>query len=287
MLEQQLQPLRALNGLFHFLDLTLRQSFPTWANRSVISQTVEKDFDLIQRKAHLAGKTNEKHSVQRVGRVASLASYAFSRLQYAHAFVVPDRRRIQTAASREFPDLHRSSSSKRLDLKSTLSLSILHIGLTSPIGGPMNTQTTSARKPPIVAALIAVLILGGVTARALFSKSFIPKSPEQTMTTQTRFYCNMKALSGTERIKHLALTGKLIMFRKEIVESEKGYEFQFSPSTVSLADLASWVSAESKCCPFFDFHIDLEKEGRLVCLRLTGEDGIKEFIRSEFKVAMK
>src|SRR6266404_5791229 len=41
---------------------------------------------------------------------------------------------------------------------------------------------------------------------------------------------------------------------------------------------------QSKCCPFFDFHIDLEGEGKLVCLRLTGEEGIKAFIRAEFKV---
>ena len=104
------------------------------------------------------------------------------------------------------------------------------------------------------------------------------------MTTQSRFYCNMKALSHTERIKHMLLTGKLIMARKEIVETETGYEFQFSPSNVSVEDLANWVVAESKCCPFFDFHIDLEEEGRLLCLRLTGEEGVKEFIRSEFKV---
>jgi len=48
--------------------------------------------------------------------------------------------------------------------------------------------------------------------------------------------------------------------------------------------LAEWVAAESKCCPFFDFHIDLEREGKLVCLRLTGEEGIKAFIRAECKI---
>jgi len=105
------------------------------------------------------------------------------------------------------------------------------------------------------------------------------------MTTQSRFYCNMKALSHTERIKHMMLTGKLIMTRKEIVELERGYEFQFSPTNVSSVELANWVVAESKCCPFFDFHIDLEKEGHLLCLRLTGDEGIKQFIRSEFKIA--
>jgi len=36
--------------------------------------------------------------------------------------------------------------------------------------------------------------------------------------------------------------------------------------------------------PFFDFHIDVEREGKLLCLRLTGEEGIKAFIRAEFGV---
>jgi len=69
--------------------------------------------------------------------------------------------------------------------------------------------------------------------------------------------------------------------------NRKGYEFQYSPSNVSIGELADWVVAEGKCCPFFDFHIDLEREGKLLCLRLTGEEGIKPFIRSEFQVPSK
>jgi hypothetical protein len=109
----------------------------------------------------------------------------------------------------------------------------------------------------------------------------------QTMTTQSKFYCNIKALNPTERAHHKQLTDKLIASRREIVEMERGYEFQFSPSNVSPAELADWVSAESKCCPFFDFHIDLEREGSLLCLRLAGEEGIKPFIRVEFQVPAK
>src|SRR6266581_2353044 len=95
------------------------------------------------------------------------------------------------------------------------------------------------------------------------------------------------ALNPAERVRHKELTDKLIAARKEIVETEKGYEFQYSPSNVSLAELADWVAAEGKCCPFFDFHIDLEREGKLLCLRLTGEEGIKPFIRAEFQVPAK
>src|SRR6202158_3211701 len=93
------------------------------------------------------------------------------------------------------------------------------------------------------------------------------------------FYCNVKALNPEERARHKHLTEKLIAVREEVVETAKGYEFQFSPATITLAELAKWVAAEGKCCPFFDFHIDLEREGKLLWLRLTGEDGGKGFIR--------
>ncbi len=110
---------------------------------------------------------------------------------------------------------------------------------------------------------------------------------EKQTVTQSKFYCNIKALSPAERASHKQLTDKLMALRRETVESEKGYEFQYSPKEVSLSELAEWVVAEGKCCPFFDFHIDLEREGGLLCLRLTGAEGIKAFIRAELPVGTK
>ena len=107
------------------------------------------------------------------------------------------------------------------------------------------------------------------------------------MTTGSKFFCNIKALAPAERAEHKQLTEKLISNRTEIVETETGYEFQFNPLVVSITELADWALAESKCCPFFDFHIDLEREGTLVCLRLTGDPGIKHFIQSEFQLEVR
>jgi len=135
---------------------------------------------------------------------------------------------------------------------------------------------------------LAALTLGGETAglRALDLVRAADQEKEM-VTTHGKFYCNTRALTATERARHKQMTDKLMSVRKEVVETEKGYEFQYSPSDISLLELADWVVAEGKCCPFFDFHIDLEREGRLLCLRLTGDDGIKGFIRSEFSVAAK
>jgi hypothetical protein len=143
------------------------------------------------------------------------------------------------------------------------------------------------RKQGLAVAGLAALLSSGALIQASPQGTETKKKEKQVLTTQNKFYCNMKALSPAERVSHKQLTDRLIAVRKEIVETEKGYEFQYSPSNVSLAELASWVAAEGKCCPFFDFHIDLEREGSLLCLRLTGDEGVKPFIRSEFQVPTK
>jgi len=141
------------------------------------------------------------------------------------------------------------------------------------------------KKSAVVVTLALWMGSGAAMGLAAQSSAIIVQPERQVATVQSRFYCNIKALTPEERTRHKQLSEKLMAARKEMVETEKGYEFQYSPGDVSVAELAEWVAAESKCCPFFDFHIDLEREGRLVCLRLTGEEGIKAFIRAEFKVA--
>jgi hypothetical protein len=136
------------------------------------------------------------------------------------------------------------------------------------------------RKP----TLTAMLAFGVVSSfgNAIAAQTVPTRNQEKEVVMQSKFYCNTKALNPTDRARHKLLTEKLIGQRTRIVETEKGYEFQYNPSTVSLAELTEWVATESKCCPFFDFHIDLENEGTLLCLRLTGAKGVKEFVRAEF-----
>jgi hypothetical protein len=131
--------------------------------------------------------------------------------------------------------------------------------------------------------LTAVMLASGAVGKPV-SAATIAKTAQGQTAKESKFYCNIKALNPDERRHHKELTELLIASRAQIVETDKGYEFQYSPATISLAQLADWVAAEGKCCPFFDFHIDLEREGSLLCLRLTGADRIKPFLRREFQV---
>jgi len=151
-----------------------------------------------------------------------------------------------------------------------------------------NEKFTPTWKLSLLGAALALLMAGTGAVRMQAQTETKKMNAEgQQMTTQSKFYCNRQALNPTERAHHKQLSDKLLATRTNIVETEKGYEFQFSPSTISLAELADWVAAEGKCCQFFDFHIDLERQGTLLCLRLTGEEGIKTFIRAEFQVPVK
>jgi hypothetical protein len=134
---------------------------------------------------------------------------------------------------------------------------------------------------------VMALVLVSVGWDVIAVQAVPERKQEKEPVMQGKFYCNTRALNPSERAHHKLLTDKLVAERTQIVETEKGYEFQYSPSTVSLAELADWVAAESKCCPFFGFHIDLENEGKLLCLRLTGEERIKAFVRAEFLVPAK
>ena len=59
------------------------------------------------------------------------------------------------------------------------------------------------------------------------------------------------------------------------------------PKTLAIREpipVSQWIAYERKCCPFFDFALEIPKDSGPVWLRITGERGIKDFIRTEFEL---
>jgi hypothetical protein len=77
--------------------------------------------------------------------------------------------------------------------------------------------------------------------------------------------------------------GEMAASQVETKELPNGYAYRYRPGGVSLVELADWVESERRCCPFFDMAIETEREGGPVWLKITGRQGVKEFIRGEFK----
>jgi len=98
---------------------------------------------------------------------------------------------------------------------------------------------------------------------------------------QSPLACDMTAIPVEQRPVHLTKSRELFSKIQETRELSNGYEFRFADESEVLKRLAEFVSLEKLCCPFLRFEIEVEAESGPVWLRLTGREGVKEFIREE------
>jgi hypothetical protein len=121
------------------------------------------------------------------------------------------------------------------------------------------------------------------TARKTMTKTSNASNPKND-DSEAPFACSMTALSAAERAHHKDLSAELHAAVKEIRELPNGYAFRLSGERRSLAMLSEWVSLERLCCPFFTFQIEAASETQPVWLRITGREGVKVFMQSEFGI---
>jgi hypothetical protein len=101
--------------------------------------------------------------------------------------------------------------------------------------------------------------------------------------TWAHLACDLNAFGAEEHKRYVSLTKQL---RSAIVEERElndGYAFQISVERLSPTTIAEWIMLEQKCCPFFEFDLRFEANRGPVWLDLTGQPGVKDFIRDEFK----
>src|SRR5215470_6931201 len=100
---------------------------------------------------------------------------------------------------------------------------------------------------------------------------------------QSPLACDMTAIPAAQRPLHLAKSREMFSQIEETCELSNGYEFRFTDGPDVLKRLADFVSLEKLCCPFLKFEIEVEAENGPVWLRLSGREGVKEFIQEEVR----
>lgn len=67
---------------------------------------------------------------------------------------------------------------------------------------------------------------------------------------------------------------------EERQELERGYAFRFPGDGGWAVKIAGFAATERECCAFFRFELTFEPELGPIWLKLTGPDGVKEFIEA-------
>ena len=109
--------------------------------------------------------------------------------------------------------------------------------------------------------LLVLLFIGGALAQ-----------------TEPPIACNLKALTAAQR-KELGVTGghaiAAITSSRELAD---GYAFRIDPARASIVDVAQWLDLWRRCCPFYEFEIDLHAADGGMWLSVKGRPGVKEYI---------
>ncbi|MEW6195581.1 MAG: hypothetical protein AB1521_10545 [Bacteroidota bacterium] len=97
------------------------------------------------------------------------------------------------------------------------------------------------------------------------------------------FACNMSAIEQSMRSVHIETIKKVFQSTKEIKEISDGFAFLLSSENNTLLNLMTFIDKERLCCPFFGFIIKIESDGGNVWLKINGPNGVKDFIKAEFR----
>jgi hypothetical protein len=142
-----------------------------------------------------------------------------------------------------------------------------------------------------IAVLACALLQAGYAAPQVQTGGQRPAAQEGTKmnaesktATEQPFFCNLSAMDADQRKHHRELTERLRQSVKEVRELADGYGFRFPAETADITLVAEWVALERLCCPFFTFQLEVGSDDKPLWLRITGREGVKPFMQSEFGI---
>jgi hypothetical protein len=117
------------------------------------------------------------------------------------------------------------------------------------------------------------------TLKALLAMS-LTLAPIHRASAGGNFICNLSVLTKAERARDKELAGVMRAALIEKTELSNGYAFRFDPKVLS--QLAEWTYIVVKCCQPVHYQVEVGPQpGGALWWRLTGEEGVKEFIEDE------
>jgi len=90
--------------------------------------------------------------------------------------------------------------------------------------------------------------------------------------------------TGTEGVARMREVAALFQQARAVDKGEDGYLFRFSDDDGIVEQLAGFVVAERRCCPFLTFDLHIGPAGSESTLRLSGDVDVTAFIAATFVI---
>jgi hypothetical protein len=92
----------------------------------------------------------------------------------------------------------------------------------------------------------------------------------------------MDALTAGEQARRAALLATLRERMTGLDHEPEGIVFRLRNERETFALAGEFVVYEARCCPFLRFDLTVEADGATVRLRLSGGEGVGDFLRATF-----
>lgn len=145
----------------------------------------------------------------------------------------------------------------------------------------------------ITTARIALLAAAGLTLLATAS-AFAQQTDKGTPAKQSKpesksmndppIACNLFGLTASERLRQKELHKKLFSRVENVRELPNGYAVGLPGEKENILAIAEFISLERVCCSFFRFELGVGGKDEPVWLSITGGEGVKEFLKTQFKL---
>jgi hypothetical protein len=95
--------------------------------------------------------------------------------------------------------------------------------------------------------------------------------------------CNPNAIPADKREQWVENGKQVYAAVEEVQEMPDGFGFRLPASSAMLLKVAEYIANERLCCAFLHFTVEIEPEQGPIWLRLTGGEGVKDYMRSIFE----
>lgn len=91
--------------------------------------------------------------------------------------------------------------------------------------------------------------------------------------------CTIAEFSAEDRQRHQQVIDELKATRLNVRELPDGVAFQYPSDTLTLLNIAEFMSREHRCCSFFRLTLEIEPGQESAWLSITGSSQVKEFLK--------
>lgn len=124
--------------------------------------------------------------------------------------------------------------------------------------------------------LLLILLSVSALSNALAQKN---ETTMKDLKERAKMTCKLTTPELQERKRTVIAELKSLV--KERKEETNAVQYKFEATDTNIDLISNFIKTERLCCDFFEFGLFVESDSEFMWLKLSGPEGVKEFIREE------